>query len=199
MVFTFIVRSTTHLVRLFFSATIPVANDAEPNGTFATANTFPLNSTTTGHCHYYFNNEKDTLDWYTITTTVSGQLSWTISSQNGNLIFADLINGDGVTLITGNYTSNTLTQTANGLAAGTYYLRLHTFYDNQFVPYTLSNTFTAPTYSTDPEPNETAATATSFPLNGSVVGQIGYRYNGTRDNYDWWAVNVNADEAIQLR
>ncbi|MBK6400017.1 MAG: T9SS type A sorting domain-containing protein [Bacteroidetes bacterium] len=176
----------------------PVANDAEPNGTFATANTFPLNSTTTGHCHYYFNNEKDTLDWYTITTTVSGQLSWTISSQNGNLIFADLINGDGVTLITGNFTSNTLTQTANGLAAGTYYLRLHTFYDNQFVPYTLSNTFTAPTYSTDPEPNETAATATSFPLNGSVVGQIGYRYNGTRDNYDWWAVNVNADGRLNV-
>lgn len=171
----------------------PVANDNEPNATFATGNTFALNSTTTGHSNYYYNNEKDTIDWYKITTVVSGKLSFTFSSDNVHYIVAELFNGDGVSLIVSSNTINTTTMSADGLAAGIYYLRMRTFYSNEFSPYSISNAFTPAPNLTEPEPDNTPATANVFPLNGSVTGQIGYSYNGVRDDYDWWTVTVNQD------
>ena len=110
----------------FSPASVP--NDPEPNGTASTGTVFALNTTVTGHINYYFNNEKDTLDWYKITTTQGGKLSWTITSENGKYVWAELFNGDMVTLIAGNYTSTTATYNADGLAPGTYYLRLKNFY-----------------------------------------------------------------------
>ena len=64
--------------------TVPAqANDVEPNGTKAQAVVLPLNGSKTGHINYYYNNTKDTLDWYKVTTNADGRIRLTISSANG--------------------------------------------------------------------------------------------------------------------
>lgn len=181
----------------FTPASVP--NDPEPNSTASTGTVFALNTTVTGHINYYFNNEKDTLDWYKITTTQGGKLSWTITSENGKYVWAELFDGDMTTFISGNYTSTTATYNADGLAPGTYYLRLKSFYVTlEYSPYTLTNVFTPPTYPVDPEPNNTPATASVFPINATVTGQVGYKYNGAKDSVDWWQVNITDDGRLDF-
>ncbi|MEP7163057.1 MAG: GEVED domain-containing protein [Ferruginibacter sp.] len=174
----------------------PVANDAEPDSTVATAITLPLNGSVTGHTGYYFNNHRDSLDFYKITVVQDGLLSFTLTSENGKNVYAQLFDGDGTTYFVGNYTSSTATYSKDGLAPGVYYIVVHTYYNTEFAPYTLSNTFTPPANANDPIANETPATASTLPLGGSVTGHIGYHYIATRDDVDWWKVNVNADGRI---
>ena len=50
----------------------PLANDVEPNGTTATAVSLPQNGSNTGHVGNYYNNQRDTADWYKVTTTADG-------------------------------------------------------------------------------------------------------------------------------
>ncbi len=44
--------------------TTALANDTEPNGAAATAVVLPFNGSKTGHVGYYYNNKRDTADWY---------------------------------------------------------------------------------------------------------------------------------------
>ncbi len=67
---------------LFTSA---LANDAEPNGTIATALTLPQNGNKTGHLGYYYNNLRDTTDFYKVTTTQDGLLRITLSTQRSSV------------------------------------------------------------------------------------------------------------------
>ncbi|MEO8770888.1 MAG: GEVED domain-containing protein [Ferruginibacter sp.] len=185
-------ESTTYSFTPTFLAA-PVANDAEPDSTVATALTLPLNGSVNGHIGYYFNNHRDSMDVYKVTVAQDGLLSFTITSGNGQDVYAQLYDGDGTTYFIGGYTTNTATYSKDGLAPGVYYIRIFTYYTTEFVPYTLSNTFTAPAHANDPVANETPATASTLPLNGSVTGHIGYHYNAIRDDVDWWKVTVNAD------
>jgi len=171
-----------------------VANDATPNETSAAAGTFPLNGTINGHINYYYNNHRDTLDWWKITVAQDGLLSYTLTSNNGDYVYAQLFDGDAATQLAGNYTNTTATYTKDGMAPGVYYIKVFTFYSTEFSPYTISNTFTPPVSGNESSPNnETPATAATLPLNGSVTGHIGFRYNGNVDVVDWWKVNVTAD------
>ena len=170
------------------------ANDTEDNSTPALANVLPLNGSVTGHVGYYYNNQRDTIDWYAVTVTQDGTLSYTITSENGLYIYAKLYDGDGTTQLAGNYTGSTATFSRGDMAPGVYYILIHAYYPNsEYVPYTLSNTLIPPVSANDPLPNETFSTATPLALNGSTTGHIGYRYNGNVDVYDWYSVNTNAD------
>ncbi|MBL0356254.1 MAG: pre-peptidase C-terminal domain-containing protein [Chitinophagaceae bacterium] len=175
-----------------------VSNNTEPDSTVALAKTLPLNGAVTGHINYYFNNHRDSSDWYKVTVTQDGLLSYTIASANGQNVYARLYDGDGTSLLAGAYTSTTATYTKNGLAPGVYYIHIYTYFNTEFAPYTLSNTFTAPANAIDPLANETSAAASTLPLNGSVTGHIGYHYNGARDDVDWWKVTVNADGRLDF-
>ena len=170
-----------------------VANNTEPDSTIAQAKPLALNGSATGHINYYFNNHRDSLDIFKVAVTQDGKLNYTITSENGQYVYALLYDGDGTTQLAGNFTSSTATYSKDGLAPGTYYIKVFTYYNYQFAPYTISNNLTIPAYANDPVANETSATATSFPLNGSVTGHTGYQYNTARDDVDWWKIIVNAD------
>ncbi|MBK8874427.1 MAG: T9SS type A sorting domain-containing protein [Bacteroidetes bacterium] len=175
--------------------TTGLTNDVEFNGSVATASTLPLNGTVTGHVNYYYNNERDTTDWYAVTVNQDGKLSYTITSSGLN-VYALLFDGDGITSLAGSYTTSTATYFQDGLAPGTYYIKIYTYYSNDYVAYTLSNTLTPPVNANDPTPNEIFSNATILPLNSSATGHIGFRYNGSVDVYDWYSVTTNADGAL---
>ncbi len=168
----------------------PVSNDIEPNGTVAQSINLSVNGTTTGHSSYYYNNQRDSIDCYKIDVLQDGELSYTITSHNGKHIYALLYDGNGTTQLAGNYTTTSATYSKNGLAPGAYYIKVFPFFTNDFVPYTLSDTLILPALANDILPNESAATASTLPLNGSVTGHIGYHYNGSRDDTDFYQIQV---------
>lgn len=183
--------------------TAPVeANDTEPNNIFSTAQSLAQNGSTTGHFGYYFNNLRDTFDWFKIVTSTSGalQISYTQNTGNGCGYFT-LFDNDGITALNseGFNCGNTSVQTTDGLQPGTYYVRIRN-YNGSFGTYTLANTLILPAISTEAEPNNIRGQAKVLQLNNSVSGQFGYRSNGgLRDSIDWWKVTTNAAGLVQLQ
>ncbi len=175
------------------------ANDNEPNDTKEQALTIPQNSTVTGHIGYYYNKQRDPADWYMVSTNTDGLLQLTLTSHNGSNVSAYLYDQDGTTQLGTVTTAATASVNTDGLTAGTYYIRINSYYGNQFEPYTLTNTTSAPDQPDDPEPNDTKEQAVKLNLNTTVTGHIGYYYNGQRDNYDWYKVTTNADGMLQLK
>lgn len=175
------------------------ANDIEPNNSKAQALTLPLNGSVTGHSNYFYNNYKDTADWYKVTTYGDGRLRLTMASANGQNVWAYLYDNDGTTLLASAYTSGTaILVNKDGLAAGTYFIKVKTYYVNEWAPYTLSDSLFKPEQANDTEPNDTRAQALPLPLNGSVTGHANYYYNLLKDGEDWYQLNTNKDGMIGI-
>ena len=171
------------------------ANDSEPNQTRALAKTLTLNGATTGHVGYLYKNQRDTIDWYKLTTNKDGRIDWTITSANGLFVWATLYDNDGTTALapSNTYTSGTGSWSVEGLAVGTYYIAVYCYYNNQFVPYTLANSLVLPAVVVDAEPNGTKAQALNINLGDSAVGHVNYYYNHSRDTADWYKVTTTLD------
>ena len=195
-----------------FTATL--ANDAEPNGIAATAITLPLNASKTGNVGYYYNHLRDTTDWYKVTTTSNGLLSVYLTTDSGSIrsnsstnpldVLVYLYDNDGVTLL-GNtevYSGGGIPATGlistDGLAAGTYYIKIQSYSTNEFANYKITDSLFTATVANDAEPNGTAATAVTLPLNASKTGNVGYYYNHTRDTADWYKITTTADGLLRV-
>ncbi|MDQ2719982.1 MAG: pre-peptidase C-terminal domain-containing protein [Bacteroidota bacterium] len=177
----------------------PVANDAEPDSSKATAVTLPLNSTTTGHIGYYYNNHRDTLDYYKITTNGDGLLQLKLTTNNVNGISAYLFDSNGTTVLGNISTNGTSYLNTDGLAAGTYYVQVNSYYNTNFEPYTLTDSLFTPAQANDKEPDSSKATALTLPLNSTTTGHIGYYYNNHRDTLDYYKITTSADGLLQLK
>ncbi len=175
------------------------ANDTEPDSTRAQALTLQLNGSTTGHIDYYYKNHRDSVDWYKVITNADGRLRLTMTSANGQNVWAYLYDNDGITQLAGGYTSGSaVVVNKDGLAAGTYYIRVNTYYTTEFAPYTLADSLFVPTVSNDTEPDSTRAQALTLPLNGNKEGHINYYYNNHKDSVDWYKVTTNGDGRLRL-
>src|SRR5450432_1094738 len=187
-----------------------LANDSEPNGTSAAAVALPINSGKTGHVGYYYNNLKDTTDWYKVTTTADGLLRVYLTSARGSVYSNNMLDVN-MTL----YDNNSTTQLANvevynangpatnfmsadGLAPGTYYIRVQSFSTAEFADYTISDSLFTPPLANDSEPNGTATTAGILPLNSSSTGHVGYYYNHLSDTTDWYKVTTTSDGLLRV-
>lgn len=180
--------------------TVPTqANDVEPNDSRAQALVLGPNATKTGHVNYYYTSVYDTQDWYKITTTADGQIKLTLTSGNGQYVWAYLYDNNGVTQLNAQNTSGSIDITTDGLAAGTYYVKITTYYSTGFAPYTIKSTFTTPAQANDTEPDSTRALALVLPLNSSKTGHVNYYYNNHRDSADWYKVTTNGDGRLRLR
>jgi hypothetical protein len=176
----------------------PEANDAETNDTRAQAITLPLNGSKTGHAGYYYNNQRDSSDWYKITTNADGRLRLSLTPGRVEHVWIYLYDNDGTTLLNSSYDDVAFSQNTDGLAAGTYYIRIKCYYNYEFAPYSLSDSLFTPAQANDNEPNNSRAQAISLPLNGSKTGQAGYYYNNQRDSADWYKITTNADGLLRL-
>ncbi|MBV9960965.1 MAG: T9SS type A sorting domain-containing protein, partial [Parafilimonas sp.] len=175
------------------------ANDAEPDSSKATAITLPLNSTKTGHEGYYYNNQRDLLDFYKITTDGDGLIQLKLSSGNGNNVQAILYDNDGTTSLGNVVTASTAYLNVDGLSAGTYYVQIGTYYTNQFAPYTITDSLFKPAQANDAEPDSTKATALTLAVNSTTTGHIDYYYKNHRDLIDFYKITTTADGLIQLK
>ncbi|MEO6819980.1 MAG: PPC domain-containing protein, partial [Ginsengibacter sp.] len=181
----------------------PVANDAEPDSTRALALTLPLNGGRTGHLGYYYNNHRDSTDWYKVTTTSDGLLRLyitTLPSTVSDYINCTLYDNNGVIVLNSNTTTgntNTIINT-DGLDAGTYYIKMSQYNVGDYVSYKLADSLFAPPVGNDIEPDSTRALALTLPLNGGMTGHLGYYYNNHRDSTDWYKVTTTTDGLLRL-
>ena len=174
------------------------ANDAEPDSTRAQALTMALGGSVTGHIGYLYNNHRDSADMYKVTTNADGLLSITLNVANNQYVYFNIYDNDAKTLLHQDYTSTSYTYSVDGLAAGTYYIKVFTYYNTGFAPYTLSNQLTKPTEANDVEPDSTKAQAIALTPNTKKTGHIGYFYNNHRDSVDWYKITTSADGNINL-
>jgi Secretion system C-terminal sorting domain len=175
------------------------AVETEPNDSRAQALALTLNSTKTGHIGYYYNNKRDTSDWYRLTTNADGRLDMTLTPANGSYVYVTLYDNNGTIVLKSTYSNATFNQSTDGLAAGTYYVKVNCYYTNGFTPYTLTNTLVTPAQANDTEPNDTRATALSLSVNTTRTGHSGYYYNNKRDTADWYRVTTSSDGMVKLK
>ena len=174
------------------------ANDAEPNDTKSQALTLAQNGSKTGHVDYYYTLHRDTADWYKITTNADGLLTLTLTSGNGQFVWAYLYDQDGTTILTSNNTNGSIPIPKDGLAAGTYYVKIKAYFPDGFVPYTLASHLTTPAEANDAEPNGTPGQALTFAVNSTVTGHVNYYYNGIYDTQDWYKIVTPSDGMLNL-
>jgi len=179
--------------------TVPAqANDVEPNDTKGQAKILPLNAKKTGHVNYYYNNKRDTSDWYKVTTNADGLLRLSLTPANGRYVWIYLYDNNGTTLLNSGNGNTAFNVSEDGLAAGTYYVSVKTYYNTDFAPYTLSDSLFTPAQANDVEPNDTKAQSKVLPLNGQETGHTGYYYNNQRDTSDWYKITTNDDGLLRL-
>ena len=187
-----------------------LANDAGPNGNRTSAVTITQNGSTTGHVGFYYNNLRDTTDWFKVTTTADGLLRIYLSSERSSIYSSNtldvnvtLYDNDGTTqlgfmeVFNGNGPGSNII-TTDGLAPGTYYVKVQPFSTSEFAVYTLSDSLILPSIVTDAEPNGSRSSALVLPLTGSASGHLGYYYNNLRDTADWYKVTTNADGLLRV-
>ncbi|MEP7106902.1 MAG: T9SS type A sorting domain-containing protein [Ferruginibacter sp.] len=176
------------------------AVDIEPNNIFSQADILGLNDSVTGHIGYYHNGAIDTTDWYKVTTTLDGLLKLSFDNTgHQDLKIVSLYDSNGVTLINtvaiGNGAGGL---NMDGLAAGTYYIKINGASGNEFGGYTLSDTLITPKPTNDNEPNNNFSQATSLSLNDSTTGHVGYYYNNRRDTTDWYKINITHNGSLTI-
>jgi hypothetical protein len=174
------------------------ANDAEPNNNREQASVLPQDASKTGHVGYYYNLERDTADWYKVTTNADGMLRVSATPANGSIIRVYLYDNDGTTLLNSAYSSTNASLNEDGLAAGTYYIKVVSYYNYEFEPYTITNALTEPAQANDAEPNDSRVQASVLPQDASKTGHVGYYYNVKRDTADWYKVTTNADGMLRV-
>jgi uncharacterized protein (DUF2141 family) len=93
---------------------------------------------------------------------------------------------------------NSVTLNVNGLAAGTYYVRVN--YGGGQGSYTVAYNFSplSNTYADDGEPNNNFSQAKTLATNGSKTGHMGYFYWDDQDTEDWFRINVPEDGQADL-
>ena len=170
-------------------------SEMEPNNTRAQANIIPLN----GNISAALMPAGD-VDWFQVTTTGDGQLNITFDNTgNADLKVITLFDNDGVTQInTLNVANGAAVLNSNGLAAGTYYIKINGNLGTETGAYKLSDTLIVPARTNDVEPNNNFSQADMLPLNDSVTGHVGYYYNNMRDTSDWYKLNLIARGVLKI-
>jgi len=183
------------LLTLFslLTASLLYAAETEPNNNRAQANTLALNGSNTGAISVSGDE-----DWWKVTTNADGKLNVTINISNGLHLYCYIYDNDGIIELNSGYGNATKLVSVDGLAAGTYYIKLRPYYAGQLPAYTISNELVTPAQANDTEPNNNKTEAKVLPLNNSGTGHAGFYYNNKRDTADWYKITTNADGRLRI-
>ncbi|MEP6595339.1 MAG: PPC domain-containing protein [Ginsengibacter sp.] len=118
---------------------ITYATETEPNNTAAQANTLALTGSNTGKI-----NPSGGVDWWKVTTTGDGKLNIKFSTTSGKYTWIYLYDNNSTTLLDSGNSNSTFLRSKDGLAAGTYYIKIRCVSATDTTSYTISNTLTLP-------------------------------------------------------
>ena len=177
---------------------ISSTNDAEPNNDFTHALGLPLNGGKVGTVGYSNPLKRDSSDWYKITTNADGYLRFTFTASKTSINLT-LYDNNGTKQIAQSLNSTNGTFNIDGLAGGTYYVKVKCYNVSVYSPYTINITLIKPAEQNDTEPNDSKSQAKTLPLNGGKEGHVGYYYNLKRDSSDWYKLITTADGYLKFK
>ena len=138
--------------------------------------------------------------YYALTTTTdANNLTIYFTSTNGQAMWAYLYDHNGTTVLGSKYTYSTDSFSVGGLAAGTYYVEVYSYYGSSSLPYTIGNEVRPPAQSNDLEPNNNPSEADVLLQDDSVQGHVAYYYNNMIDTSDWYKLVTNGNGTIKIR
>lgn len=177
-----------------------IPNDAEPNDTYSTALPIAADDSTRGHLTYRNpDNTYDSNDYYILTTPVDGDITVTISNNNGNNIYISLIDSTGQIYMGGGGGAGGGSFTNAGLAAGNYYIRVFSNLSPEYSGYNLSYHLNPTAYQNDAEPNDVFSNAIALNVNDSTTGHLMHRLaGGNYDLRDWYQIVTTSDGNLTL-
>lgn len=162
----------------------------EPNDTLLLARKINKNTTKTAHIGYYYNNVRDSADWFKLTTILDGLIKITFKTINKDTIACTFFDRNGKTVLDSAVASDELNPTfkVDGLAGGIYYIRITSA--KGFTPYIITDSiFTYNKYTVDREPNKYPYQSNTLNANGIATGHISF-YNNTKvDSTDYFKLN----------
>ncbi|MDQ6756012.1 MAG: hypothetical protein M3004_03670, partial [Bacteroidota bacterium] len=156
--------------------------------------TLPQDSTASGNL-----SPAGKVDTFKIVSNFDGQINLTLTITNAQYTWVTLYDKDTATVLNSQYTDGTITLSTDGLAAGTYFVRVYSYYGDRTPDYTLKYTLTPAPVPNDIEPNNNKSQAQTLALNSTTTGHVGYYYNKQRDTEDWYKVTTNADGMLQFK
>lgn len=167
-----------------------MANDPEPNDTYADAILLSSGQSVEGHINFFGSGFYDTFDIYKIETDDDGRLQVTLEPDEAVFMFVTIVDGDQATTLTSANDDVFFAVETPDAAKGTYYILVNTYYTFDASGYTLGVNLYPPTYGNDTEPNDEPATAQIIAPTDITTGHVGYQLLGTRDLIDWYQVTI---------
>jgi len=127
-------------------------------------------------------------DVYMVTTTGDGRVKLKVSTTENAAVNAQLLDGDSATVLNSLYLTgnNTGSFEQDGLAMGSYYVKLSPATAGQIYGYQLTDSLFVPAQPEGKEPDSTTALANAIAASRSSEGHIGYYYKNHRDSSDWY-------------
>lgn len=175
-----------------------VTPDNEPNDYYPIANTLAVNDSTTGNIGYYYNLDRDSSDWYQITTLEDGPLYIYLEPLYTQFAWIYLYDNDGTTLLASGYDNAAFSINRQDLAAGIYHVLIKPYYSNGYTPYKLKNQSIPLALDNDDENNDVVANAVTISENSTIEGHIGYYTEGARDPDDWYEITTTEDGILNF-
>jgi hypothetical protein len=184
-----------------------INNDAEPNGSFATATLINQNESKSGHIKYIFEGTVDDYDYYRAKTSADGTLKIYVSVTNtsGATNWSYLtVYGSTKVQLAAKYISGT-----SSIPAGTTVYDTITLYgrgvDSVFFKFETNGTFSyifrydvVEAENNDAEPNGSFASAILLNQNETKLGHIKYILNGIVDDYDYYRAKTSDDGTLKI-
>ncbi len=195
-------RSPCLLALIFFAfQTVSVGaqtSELEPNDIAGQASALLLNNTGYGSIE-----KPNDIDWWKVTTNSDGKLDITIQNTgNVGAIHVELYDSSFYTILDSVTVNENTVQTmhADGLGAGTYFIKMKGAAAIDTASYIISNTLIAVTGPNDKEPNDMwwFGPHTPIQLSDTVYGHIGYNHNGKIDKDDYFSFTTPADGNLYL-
>jgi hypothetical protein len=167
-------------------------SDPEPNDAAAEARPAPLDAAGTGRLGYGDAAGSDTEDWFQLTTGDDGDLAVTVDADPTLQIVVYLHGADGRTTLATDTSgwASTRTVSVEGLARGSYLLRVARDGRSGQGGYAIAPAFGAVATPNDVEPNDAPGQARAIAIDGPTHGRLGYRDGTSADTEDHFVITT---------
>ena len=177
--------------------------DTPDNETWDKAIDMALDTPTDGRLGYIYNGDTDGEDWYKIVVPEEGKLTFLVKAETTlNLgwfgMYTPKADGTGVDYRNDRWMNasgkdTTLVYEVPDVSIGTYYVKVSR--SGGYGGYRVTCYFTSHADEADPEPNDTWKEALTLKSGPAITGQLGYNYNNSTDQVDWYKIDVDKEGA----
>lgn len=171
--------------------TVSGINENEPNDSPETANSLDV-----GDIAYGTGGAMWEPDWWKVTLTEDGDFTVIASGISSDIHLA-LYDEEGVDYFMWQWGSTDVTVYHHTLGAGTYYIRIWSYY-SWSTEYEMTTVFATQTTLNDTEPNNDVSLALELDENATAFGHINYYYEGVTDLFDCYKIEIPDDGHLEL-